>query len=128
MQIFNFPYHVCTVRYPKRGTQVQLGGSYTYSVKPSAPVSRTFNLTFDLMKWVRNAQGILSPVPEPELNLMRLDNFYQNHELHEDFIYPHELYGNLVVKFLEPLEIPPAKRDSFGSVLGVSVILIEQPV
>lgn len=128
MQILDFPYHTCSVRYPERGSQVQMGGSYTYSVKPAAPVARELTLNFDLMKWVRNAQGILSAVPEPEINIMRLDNFYREHEMHTDFIYPHEVYGNMVVKFKAPLEIPPAKRDSFGSVFGVVVSLIEQPV
>lgn len=128
MERFEFPYHVCSVKYPKRGAQVQLGGSYTYSVKPAAPVARTFVLTFDLLKWIKDGAGILTAIPDPELNLLRLDNFYRAHELHTDFIYPHEIYGDVVVKFGEALEIPPAKRDSFGSVFGVSVVLVQQPV
>lgn len=128
MKVFDFPYHTCTVKYPKRGSQIQLGGSYTYSVKSSAPVARTFQLNMDVMKWYKNNSGILTPLKNPKENVMVLDNFYQEHELHLDFIYPHELYGNVVVKFAEPLEIPPAKRDSFGSVFGISLTLIEQPV
>lgn len=128
MQIFDFPYHVCTIRYPKRGSQVKLGGSYTYTIKPASPVARTFILTFDVMKWIKNAQGILTATQDPYVNVMRLDNFYQAHELHADFIYRHERYGDVVVKFAEPLEIPPAKRDSFGSVFGISVTLEEQAV
>ena len=128
MKVFNFPFHTCTVRYPKRGAQVQLGGSYTYAVKSAAPVARTFQLSMDVMKWHKNASGILTPLIQPQENVMALDNFYQEHELHQDFIYPHELYGNVVVKFGEALEIPPAKRDSFGSVFGISITLLQQPV
>lgn len=128
MKVFDFPFHICTVRYPKRGTQVKLGGGYTYSVASSSPVARTFVLTFDLMRWVKNSSGLLTPSIDPQINLMRLENFYIEHELHADFIYRHERYGDVVVKFEEPLDIPPAKRDSFGSVFGINVTLSEQPI
>lgn len=125
---FDFPYHTCSIKYPKRGSQVQLGGSYTYSVKPATPAMRTLQLTFDVMCWFKDQNNLLVPYISPEINLMRLDSFYQSHELFKDFLYTHELYGNMVVKFSEPLEIPIAKRNSDGAVIGLTLTLMEQPV
>ncbi len=126
MKVFDFSVHAVSHSYPQRGTQVQLGGNWTFSTAPRGPVMRTFTLRFDLMRWFKNG-AVYSSTIEPQLNLLRLDEFYREHELHKDFIYPHELYGNLVVKFAQPLVIPEAKKDSNGAVLGLTITLIEQP-
>lgn len=126
MKVFDFSVHVVSHSYPQRGTQVQLGGNWTFSTEPRGPVMRTFTLRFDLMRWFKNG-SVFSSTIEPTLNLLRLDEFYREHELFKDFIYPHELYGNIVVKFAQPLVIPEAKKDSHGAVLGLTVTLIEQP-
>lgn len=127
MKIFDFPIHTVSHSYPQRGTQVQLGGNWTFSTAPRAPVMRTFTLRFDMLRWIKNNAGLYTSSIDPEINALRLDEFYREHELHKDFIYPHEIYGNLVVKFAQPLVLPEAKKDGFGAILNVSLTLIEQP-
>ena len=127
MKVFDFSVHTVSHSYPQRGTQVQLGGNWTFSTAPRGPVMRTFTLRFDLLRWIKDSNGVFSSVLDPKLNALRLDEFYREHELHKDFIYPHEIYGNLIVKFAQPLVIPEAKKDSNGAILGLTLTLIEQP-
>lgn len=128
LEVFDFPFHKASVAYPERSAQVKLGGNYLFSTKPSGPVMRTFTLEFNVLYWIKNQFGVFDSNIEPQLNLLRLDDFYVRHELHKDFIYQHEIYGNLVVKFVKPLVIPTAKEGSDGAVFGLSLLVIEQPV
>lgn len=128
LEIFDFPYHQASVAYPERSAQVKLGGNYLFSTKPSGPAMRSFTLEFPLMYWYQNNLGVFDPLIEPKLNLMRLDQFYLRHELHADFVYHHQIYGSLVVKFAKPLVIPTAKTNGNGAVFGLSLSVIEQPV
>lgn len=127
LKTFDWPFHELTLSYPQRGSQVKLGGNWTYATKSSSPVMRNLQLNFRLLKWVRDASGILVSTLDRELNLLRLDEFYQEHEQHKDFIYPHEIYGNMIVKFAQPLVIPPAKLASDGCVMNMTINLVEQP-
>lgn len=126
LKTFDWPYHTITINYPQRGSQVKLGGNWTYATKPNAPMMRNIQLNFAMLQWFRNEAGQLSSLVEPELNLMRLEEFYLEHELYKDFIYPHELYGNLIVRFSQPIVIPSA-MGSDGVVPNIVVQLVEQP-
>lgn len=128
VETFNFPFHVASISYPERGSPITLGGNWQYSSKPSSPPMRTFQLTFPVLQWIKSSAGVLTSSIDPEINLLRLEQFYNRHELYKDFIYPHELYGQLIVRFSQPLVIPPAVQDSFGTVKGLSVTFVEQPV
>ena len=44
-EIFDFPYHNVSVRYPA-GASVQFGSSWVYTAKPNAPDQRRFELSF----------------------------------------------------------------------------------
>lgn len=127
MKVFDFSAHAVSHSYPQRGTQVQLGGNWTFATGSKAPVMRTFTLRFNVLRWVRGSNGLINSTEDPTINALRLDEFYREHELHKDFIYPHEIFGNIVVKFAQPLNIPEAKQNSGGAVLNTVVTLIEQP-
>lgn len=128
LDVFDFPFHQVSVSYPERSTQVKLGGNYLFSTKPAGPAMRSFNLEFKVLYWFKNQYGAFDALMEPKLNLMQLEAFYLKHELHKDFIYNHEIYGNVVVKFTKPLSIPTAKENGNGAVFGITLSLIEQPV
>lgn len=127
LKTFNFPFHSTSVVYPKRGAQVKLGGNWTYTTKPSAPPMRSLQLKFDALWWRLDGLGLLSATIDPQLNLLALENFYLEHELHQEFIYPSPRYGNLIVRFEEPLAIPEAVKNGNGVVRDLIIKLVEQP-
>lgn len=125
-QTFNFPYHRVSTRHPTQGTNLKLGGGWDYNSKPSSPPQRLFTLDFKVMKYFGSA-GVLDLAKEPEINLGLLEAFYNTHLLHTEFNYPHPIYGNLLVKFLKPLEIPMGIEGGGGAIPGLNVSLVEFP-
>lgn len=125
-ETFNFPFHRQSTRRPQEGTKLKLGNSWSYSSKPSSPVQRTFNLVFPVLKYYGMA-GELDLVTDAVINLGALEDFYDRHGQHTEFIYPHPVYGSLTAKFNAPLEIPEGIEDGGGAVRGVTVQLIEIP-
>ncbi len=128
MELFDFPYHQVTTRYPDRQNQVQLGGGWTYTIKPATPPAREFQVAFPALRYFFNALDVMDLDTQPYVNAGRLEAFYRAHEMHESFFYNHPHLGNLVVKFKAPLEVPPVQPQSNGVVKSVTVTLIEQPV
>jgi hypothetical protein len=127
LQTFDFPTHVTSVSYPKRGAQVKLGGNWTYTTKPNAPAMKSLQLRFDGLWWFKDSNNVLSATIQPKLNLLALENFYAAHELHQEFIYPSDRYGNMIVRFEEPLVIPEAVKNGNGLVKDITIKLIQQP-
>ena len=126
METFDFPYHLFSTDYPESGARMQLGNSYVFTTEPTAPDQRTFTLDFAAMKFFF-LNGVLSPIPEAKINILALDLFYQRHKLWKSFIYEHQVYGNLTVKFNKPLKIPKGIPGGDGVVASFSVELIEMP-
>jgi len=125
METFDFNYHSFSTKYPETGTRMKLGKSYTYTASSTAPPQRTITLHFDKMQVLMISPGVPDVTSKPEMNFMRLDAFYRRHELHASFLYKHELYGDLVVKFAKPLEMPRVARG--GWVPAFTLELEEQP-
>jgi hypothetical protein len=128
LQLFNFPLHSVSSRYPGNGLTVQMGGSYTFSTKPSGPPQRMFTLRFMGMKWYWNADGSLDIYTNQPQNMGALDAFYMGAQLWQPFRYLHPVYGLLIVRFAKPLELPETHQGSPNDVLmTLSIELIEQP-
>lgn len=127
MDTFDFDYHSMSTKYPETGIRMKLGGSYTYTSTPTEPPARIITLHFDenAMRIFMTAPGVPDVTRDPAINFNRLDAFYRKHELHMSFIYPHEIYGNLIVKFNKPLEMP--KLTKGGWVPSFSLEFEEQP-
>lgn len=127
MDTFDFDYHSVSTKYPETGTRMKLGGSYTYSSTPTEPPARTITLHFaeNAMRIHMTSRGVPDLEKDRAINFNRLDAFYRKHELHMAFVYPHEIYGDLVVKFSKPLEMPQLTKG--GWVPSFSVELEEQP-
>jgi hypothetical protein len=129
METFEFPCHESTWTYPK-GTSFKFGGGYEFSVEAQAPLQRTFTLTFRAMVWERNpTTNVFDPAIRPETNILALIQFYEAHRTHKAFIYPHDVYGDIVCKFSSEanFQTPKAAKGS-GATDSFEVVLVEQPL
>lgn len=130
METFSFPYHVPTHAYPK-GDSFKFGRGYEFSSAPALPIQRRFKLFFNAMIWYFDAvTGAADNSTDPELNMMALMEFYERHLTHKKFIYEHEIFGTLIVKFASdvPFEVPKSIQNSGGVVEPFELVLVEQPL
>jgi hypothetical protein len=121
LQTFNFPMHKVAVEYPARGKAVTLGNNWDYTVKSHTPVAKKFMLSFSAMRFFDPADTLTAL--EIQYSLQALEDFYLAHELHESFLYPHERYGSVIVKFFQPLIIPEGLTSAEGIHTGIQVVL-----
>jgi hypothetical protein len=127
VEVFNFPHHQVQHSYPKRNSQVDLGGGWTHTIKPNSPPARTFKLSFNAMKYFLDDDGLVSELIKPEINLLALEKFYQAHETYKAFEYEHYLHGVLVVMFSAPFETPKLLKEGNGVSQGFTLEFKEQP-
>ena len=127
MAIFNFPYHQFETEYPEDGFRTQLGGGYSYAAAPTSPPQRKITLSFELMKYFVDEDNLINSYQSPEINMAVLEDFFKFHRLHEPFVYPHPVYGNIVCKFDEALKIPKGIKGGDGALQAFTIKLIEQP-
>lgn len=92
------------------------------SVKPVRNISLDFPLLF-LQESVHAAYTGL--VYRPELDFNTLKDFYLKHKSYKPFIYPHPVYGDMVVRFAKPLALPKKTAGGIGLVQGFTVELQE---
>lgn len=126
MQTFNFPYHKQSTKYPENSFRVTFGGGYQFVSKPQHKGQRIFTLYFTGMKFYLT-NGVINNTDSPTLNMQKLIEFYEAHELYEPFTYPHPVFGNVTVRFNTPLEIPKGYSGGTGVVEDFQIELIEQP-
>lgn len=127
MSQFDFPYHKVSTDYPESSFRANLGGSYQFSAPPVAPDQRVFKLRFALLKYFSGSDGKIDNLVQPELNMGRLEAFYNAHKLHATFTYPHPVYGNVSCRFNKPLRIPEGLTSGDGAIQGIEIEFIEQP-
>lgn len=127
METFDFPYHRVSTTNPESGTRVQLGQSYVFAAPPTSPDQRIFNLSFETMKYFTDEFGGLDENIAPQLNMLTLTRFYQEHKLHKSFLYPHPVHGTVVVKFSKPLVEPMGRPGGTGATESFEIELIEMP-
>lgn len=125
METFNFPYHKTRTEYPVNSTPIQFGQSYSFASKPAGPPQRTFILNFKAMKWYINSNGTIDVTTNPTFNMGALDAFYAAHQLWDTFVYPHPIYGNLNVRFADPLKHPEVEEGGTGVTQSFEIKLIE---
>lgn len=73
------------------------------------------------------SNGVLDKTKEPEINMARLEQFYDLHKLHATFTYNHPVYGELMCRFNKPLKVPEGTPGGQGFVPNIEVELIEMP-
>lgn len=103
---FPFPYYTYTTRFNDNVKQIQFGNGFTFASQPSGPPQRSFKLRMSGMAWHRQPEGGLDVLTARDTNLGRLEEFYKEVECWKPFIWQHPIYGNMLVRFLRPLDIP----------------------
>lgn len=126
METFDFPYHRQRTEYPQSGNRIQLGNGYVFTSPPNAPDIRTFTLSFPTMfYYVNETDNALDKIKNPKYNMAVLEDFYNRHKLHKPFVYPHPVYGNIEVRFMDPLKIPEGIVNGNGALEDFNITLIE---
>lgn len=126
MQIFDFPYHRVSDEYPESSTTMKFGGGYEFATKPRGPDQMIFKLAFQGM-WFYEANGAVDIATNPQINMRRLEMFYEEHRLYEKFEYPHPRRGMRVCRFKKPLITPDGIPGANGLVQSFTIELISQP-
>lgn len=126
LEQYDFIYHKVSHRYRDRSTRLSLGNQWDYVSKPTTPVSRIFTLKYSVMKFFENPQ-LLSPL-ERRYSADHLDEFYQRHETWKEFLFQHHKFGNVVVRFDQPLELPEGLTGADGAIQPFTVTLREVPL
>lgn len=129
MENFNWPYFTIRTMYPESTIRFRFGRSYQFAVPPSSPDQRIFTLRFPTLIYFETSpgSGVLDITTDPDLNLGRLEDFYNRHKLFQSFSFTHPAHGALVCKFNKPLEIPDGLIGGTGAVEEVTLEFIEVP-
>jgi len=127
LELFDFPYHRVETENPESGTRIQLGGSYVFTAPPSDPDQRIFTLTFPLMKFFTDADGLIDADISTQYNMKKLIDFYHEHKLYKTFQYQHPVHGLLEVQFYKPLKEPEGIPNGNGVTKEFSIQLLEIP-
>lgn len=127
MAVFPATFFTFSTRYPESGQRIRFGNSYAFTAAPTSPDQRQFILRLQGMQYFVNSNGTLNTTTEPGRNLAVLEAFYNTHKLYMEFDFPHPVYGTVVCKFLQPLEIPEGIKGGNGVIDSIEVTLEEQP-
>jgi len=125
---FNFPNHTPRTIYPNTGVLVGLANGWSFAVAPTAPVARTFELTFAAMRYYLNPDDTFDITTDAANNLGALEAFFNANLLDKDFVYPHANLGNIQCRFKTPLELPKIKLRGGGWSEPFTVMLQEKPL
>lgn len=125
--IFNFPLHAQSTKYPETGIRIQLGSSYQYAAAPVAPDQRVITLSFNTMRYIESAPGVVDITTTPEINFGRLIRFYERHKLWAVFMYPHPMFGPIPCRFNKGLQIPKGNPGGTGTLQPFELELVEVP-
>jgi len=74
---------------------------------------------------VTRTLGSLNLDRHMQVNMGRLEAFYNRHKLHKTFIYPHPVYGNVEAQFYSPLKIPEGMMNGNGALKDFTIELVE---
>lgn len=122
---FPFPYYSYTTRFNENVEQVKFGNGYTFASQPSGPPQRSFKLRMSGMSWHRLESGGIDVYRNRATNVGRLEEFYREVECWKPFIWQHPIYGNMLVRFLRPLDIPYQIPGGGGVVEPFEIEFIE---
>lgn len=126
MATFPATYYQTSTKYPNSGTRIQMGRSYTYTAPQVSPDQRIFTLSLAGMQYfVTN--NVIDLTVSTERNMAVLDAFYREHLLYKSFDFNHPVYGIILCKFNQPLEIPKGIPGGNGVLEPFTVELIEIP-
>lgn len=112
-------------RPPKHGgAQVSMNG-WHFAAKPSIPFQKVFVVKLHKLRWHLNADGTFDAATDPQFNARRLEQFYEDNGVWDNFTFPHPHFGDIQCRFLEPVEVPPGEKNSGGLIDEFEIILVE---
>lgn len=123
LQSFIWLHHNYGTAYKEPFERVSNRNSQGYIPDVSVKPVRIFTLNFPILCFDEDSESWLKF--SPEFDFSALLDFYKVHQTHTNFIYPHPVYGDIVVRFFKPLALPKKNKDGNGTVQGFSVELIE---
>lgn len=126
-ELFPFPNFSSSGEFPEEGFRIHFGDSYVYTAPSGGPSQRTFTVKFKTMRMVLFPNGQIDSGSDPENNFGALYEFYLRHKLHKSFVFPHPFFGDMVVKFHKPLQIPEGIKDGNGWTNPFQIDLVEIP-
>lgn len=124
LQRFNWPFHNYSTEYTEPFQRVDNGTSQGTVVRKTAVPRRKFTLSFTTLYDFDNATETQTAC-DPRLSFKALKAFYAAHGTYKSFIYPHPLYGDIVVRFNQPLTVPYKRQNGLGSVNDFTLELVE---
>lgn len=107
METFQFENHKRNFKYINNSDSIELGNGYAFVSKPRSPMLKEFTLTFSGFRYYFDNNNALDyTTNQYKDNVAALCSFYETMGTYQKFIYPDEQFGNVTVRFSEPLEIP----------------------
>lgn len=123
---FIWMHHNFATSYKEPFERVTVGNSQGYIPDTSVKPVRIFTLNFSTLNIQEPDEKSNSALRfSPELDFEELKAFYIQHQTHTQFIYPHPVYGDIIVRFFKPLSVPKKNLGGVGSVQAFTVELIE---
>jgi len=107
MQTFPFENHKRNFEYLPNSNSIELGNGYEFVSKPRSPTLKKFTLTFTGFRYYFNENDEVDHETNAyKDNVAALCDFYESVGTWDTFIYPDEQFGNVTVRFEEPMQVP----------------------
>ncbi len=125
----NFMLHTTKVDYIPNGFSVNFGGGYAFDSNGDYPPLKRFTLTFTgyqyYLKFVNGVEVIDKEKNANINNMAALEDFFLRHLLYKTFEYNSPVYGKVLVRFADPLQIPEGIKKGHGILNDFNVTLKE---
>lgn len=100
-------------------------GGWQFSSRPTTPYQRKFKLTLHGLRWYLDEDtGRYDFETNPQFNARALERFYETHETWAPFTLKHQHFGDLTVRFANPVIVPAGEVNSGGFIKPVEVTFI----
>lgn len=125
METFQFENHKRNFEYLNNSDTIELGNGYSFVTRPNSPMLKEFTLTFTGFRYYYTEDDKIDHEKNKyKNNMAAFCDFYESMGTYENFIYPDEQFGNVRVRFKEPLQVPQT-NGKFGVVDDFTVTLAE---
>lgn len=113
--------------YQEFSSSGSLGSSYDFSLPNTTPSLRVYTLNIPVLRYYFNADGTLDLLTNRGVNIAWIEWMYNIHKLDRFFLLTHPVYGDVKVRFKEPLKIPKGKSGGQACVEALEFQLVELP-
>lgn len=126
MDIFDFaPDRNVPETLPRDAASGMTMNGWNFSARPTTPYQRTYRVTLHGMRWYTHpVTGLWDVTTNRFFNARRLEEFYERHETWDPFTWYHQHFGELTVRFKNPLTVPKGEINSGGLIPAFEMQLI----